>query len=496
MNQMKPYCFKCGAELDPDTIYCPVCGRLQRSMVVRNVGAGGAAGAQAQGGIRRQEATSAQGYPSQVTGHGYRPQAEQAYEPATEEGYGEGVHEQHYYQSHYEPHDQHYAQANEQPYPQVEQGQEYLDDQPPEAEGEHAHYGAVGQHSYQPTYDAYEQGPDPGYDLDSYASRPESYPYDQEYAPEQSGDHQQPYASSPSAAEAQEHPEAGYAPQIPEEPSYPYPEGHPGWQAPTEPPPPPPPPPPRFVPFASSSTAEGQMPPSPPGGARPPSYAVAGGPQPAPGAELPVPGGPPTSNLPERLAYPSYQEAGTSRPNWMRRFAMGVAGLLVLFLIGLGIGHLFGGSSSTPTGSQSSRFTQLPSQAPVQPQATAPAQTQPTPVAPPTPVPSAAPTVTGSATWHTVNAQILNGGKCSISQGCEAGGTFRNTGGLGNGVVTFNITDRSYQTVYASCTVPLPQTDTGGTATVSCWANSDQLDQLFNSNPNAYIYLQVQLGTS
>jgi hypothetical protein len=35
MSQMTPYCFKCGAELDPETIYCPVCGRLQRSMVVR-----------------------------------------------------------------------------------------------------------------------------------------------------------------------------------------------------------------------------------------------------------------------------------------------------------------------------------------------------------------------------------------------------------------------------------------------------------------------------
>src|SRR5262249_6192454 len=37
MSQMKPYCFKCGAELEPDAIYCPECGRLQRSMVVRSV---------------------------------------------------------------------------------------------------------------------------------------------------------------------------------------------------------------------------------------------------------------------------------------------------------------------------------------------------------------------------------------------------------------------------------------------------------------------------
>src|SRR5947208_2255193 len=37
MSQMKPYCFKCGAELDPEAIYCPECGRLQRSMVVRAV---------------------------------------------------------------------------------------------------------------------------------------------------------------------------------------------------------------------------------------------------------------------------------------------------------------------------------------------------------------------------------------------------------------------------------------------------------------------------
>jgi hypothetical protein len=37
MSQMKAYCFKCGAELDPEAIVCPSCGRLQRSMVVRSV---------------------------------------------------------------------------------------------------------------------------------------------------------------------------------------------------------------------------------------------------------------------------------------------------------------------------------------------------------------------------------------------------------------------------------------------------------------------------
>jgi hypothetical protein len=38
MSQMTPYCFKCGAELEPETIRCPHCGRLQRSMVVRGAG--------------------------------------------------------------------------------------------------------------------------------------------------------------------------------------------------------------------------------------------------------------------------------------------------------------------------------------------------------------------------------------------------------------------------------------------------------------------------
>lgn len=38
MSQIKPYCFKCGAELEPDAIRCPHCGRLQRSMVVRDAG--------------------------------------------------------------------------------------------------------------------------------------------------------------------------------------------------------------------------------------------------------------------------------------------------------------------------------------------------------------------------------------------------------------------------------------------------------------------------
>ena len=26
MSQMKPYCFKCGAELEPEAIRCPHCG--------------------------------------------------------------------------------------------------------------------------------------------------------------------------------------------------------------------------------------------------------------------------------------------------------------------------------------------------------------------------------------------------------------------------------------------------------------------------------------
>lgn len=36
MSQMTAYCFKCGASLKADTIQCPYCGRIQRSMVVRN----------------------------------------------------------------------------------------------------------------------------------------------------------------------------------------------------------------------------------------------------------------------------------------------------------------------------------------------------------------------------------------------------------------------------------------------------------------------------
>src|SRR5258707_15844398 len=37
MSQMKAYCFKCEAEMDPEAIVCPSCGRLQRSMVVKSV---------------------------------------------------------------------------------------------------------------------------------------------------------------------------------------------------------------------------------------------------------------------------------------------------------------------------------------------------------------------------------------------------------------------------------------------------------------------------
>src|SRR5215472_17065786 len=58
MSQMKPYCFKCGAELDPDAIYCPECGRLQRSMVVRAVEPGQGAPPPPPPGQREQQPTS------------------------------------------------------------------------------------------------------------------------------------------------------------------------------------------------------------------------------------------------------------------------------------------------------------------------------------------------------------------------------------------------------------------------------------------------------
>ncbi len=493
MSQMKPYCFKCGAELDPDTIYCPVCGRLQRSMVVRNVEAGGTGVAPARGEGRYQGADPARADEPGFADQEYQAPAEQPYDPAVEQDYDQAAGEQHYQQ-----HDQHYASGYEAsgyaPHYQTEQG--YPDDQPPGGQEGHGYYGAEDQGYYQPTQDAYGQPSEPGYGPDQYPTQPEAYPdaYGQGYAAEPPGDYQS------YAGEAAEEPaNGGYVPQPPQGPSYPRQEDHPTWQAqaPTEPPPPPPPPPPRFVPYSGqAATGTRTSPPSPARGTVQPPYAsAAGGQHPTPGAGPSGPGGPGAPDLPGGFSYPGYQPAAPPQPSWTRRFALGVAGLLVLFLVGLGIGHVFGSPSSTPAGTQSSRFTQLPSQAPTQPPATAPAQVQPSPTIPSTPFPSTAPTITGSASWHTVSAQILNGGKCSISRGCEAGGTFRNSGGPGNGVVTFNITDRGYQTVYASCTAPLPQTDGGETATVSCWANSDQLDQLFESDPNAYIYLQVQLGT-
>jgi hypothetical protein len=540
MSQMKPYCFKCGAELDPDTIYCPVCGRLQRSMVVRKVEAGGVDAAQ--GETRYQEPAPEQAdYPG-FTDQRYRPQVEQPYQPGIESRYDEPADEQRY-----QPHDRYHPSDSEFEHRPPEQGPGYADDQTPGAQEGHGRYG--GEDEAHHASSAYGQGQGPGYGSDRYPPHPDAhdpayeqgyeqgyyepgqgyeqgyehgyeqeqgydqayqhgyeqeqgydqayqhgyeqeqgYGREQEYTPQPPGDQGRSYAAQAPAAGG---PPAGdHAPRPSPEPPYPAQEDPSTWPPePVEPPPPPPPPPPRFVPFSGQAATGVRTPSRPSGqGSFQPQYTP-------PAAGPPAPGGPGTADLAGRHPYPGYQPAAPARPSWTRRLALGVAGLLILFLVGLGLGHLFG-SPTTPAGSQSSRFTQLPSQVPSQPQATAPAQAAPSPTAQPTPFPSTAPTVTGSAVWHTVSAQILNGGKCSISRGCEAGGTFRNSGGLGDGLVTFNITDRTHETVYASCTAPLPQTDTGGTATVSCWANSDQLDQLFESDPNAYIYLQVQLGTS
>jgi hypothetical protein len=174
-----------------------------------------------------------------------------------------------------------------------------------------------------------------------------------------------------------------------------------------------------------------------------------------------------------------------SRPAPFRIIAIGAAALLLLFLLAFIGGQLLGSRSPSP--SAAAPPTTQPSAA-----ASAPATAAPTA----TPAPTASPSqgITGNAKFVRVNDSIT--GRCSGTSGCPVSGTFKNTGGQGSGSVTFNITDQGNTTTYATCTAPIPQTDPGQTATVSCNATGDALGPLFRSNPGATIYLQTQISGS
>src|SRR5262249_47950470 len=153
--------------------------------------------------------------------------------------------------------------------------------------------------------------------------------------------------------------------------------------------------------------------------------------------------------------------------------------LLVLFLLAFIGGQILGSRSPGPSAA-----------APPSTQESTAPSTQPTAAPTATPLPTASPNqgITGHAKFLRVHDAIT--GRCSGTNGCPVSGTFKNTGQQGSGSVTFNITDSTNTTTYATCTVPIPQTDPGQSATVSCNATGDALAPLFRSNPGVTIYLQ------
>jgi hypothetical protein len=148
------------------------------------------------------------------------------------------------------------------------------------------------------------------------------------------------------------------------------------------------------------------------------------------------------------------------------------AGLLGLFLIGLGIGHLIGagGGSGSPSAAAPQQSTQ-PSTAPT---------TQPTA----TPAQNATPAAgTGNARFQRTTASIPS--KCTTSQGCPVQITLKNSGERGSGTVTLTLTDGT--NAIATFNGPIPTTDAGQTVTVTGYANGDGLPAYLRSGGTVYV---------
>jgi hypothetical protein len=440
MSQMKPYCFKCGAELDPEAIYCPDCGRLQRSMVVRAVETGPRTARQAppppappappQGG--RSYADQSQ-YPDPSQQHSDQAEAHPGQqEPQDDLGWYPAGGGNQAVDPESAAEDRVYAQR---PYPQ-----QPFPDQPYPAQ-------EYPEQPYQAPDDAYAAENDahaaPG---DSYADPDQTHRLpDQAYAPQEpaaaehgsfeSGysEHGYPQLTYPE----QSYPEQGYPEQDHPEQGYPeqsYPEqGYPdqgysqqGYTYPGQ-----------QYGERSASASDGYP------GARDATYGT----------------------LSDPYALEEWQRSPVRRqPSRVRLIALAVAGLVGLFLVGLGIGKVVGGSGS-PAGPADT----------VSSQRSAPVATSPPPTTQPTAPPSATATPnqgTGTATFQKVSAQIPSG--CTTRQGCPIQVTLKNNGGRGGGTVGVTLVDDSGKDI-ATFSGPIPVTDPGATATVTGYANGDNL---------------------
>jgi hypothetical protein len=440
MSQMKPYCFKCGAELDPDAIYCPDCGRLQRSMVVRAVETGPRTARQAppppapplppQGG--RPFADQSQ-YPDPSQQHSDQAEANPGQqEPQDDLGWYPAGGGNQAVEPESAADDRVYAQR---PYPQ-----QPFPDQPYPAQ-------EYPEQPYQAPDDAYAAENDahaaPG---DSYADPDQTHRLpDQAYVPQEpaAAEHgsfesaysehgyPQPTYPEPGYPEQgypeQDHPEQGYPEQGYSQQGYPeqgYPEQgytYHGQQY-AEP---------------SASASDGYP------GARDATYGT----------------------LSDPYALEEWQRSPARRqPSRVRLVALAVAGLVGLFLVGLGIGKVVGGSGS-PAGPADT----------VSSQRSAPVATAPPPTTQPTAPPAATATPnqgTGTGSFQKVSAQIPSG--CTTKQGCPIQVVLKNAGGRGGGTVGVTLVDDSGKDI-ATFSGPIPVTDPGATVTVTGYANGDNL---------------------
>lgn len=517
MSQMKPYCFKCGAELDPEAIYCPECGRLQRSMVVRSVEPGAPSPGPARPAPAHEQPLQfypdreapvhpdAGGqHPDQPDPYGdqryddehgnpswYRPEAAPAEAGAAQ------PHEQDPWEGYQQPEqggDQGYAQhgyedqtyASDQSW--SEQGHDPYGQQPVEHDPAAAPEAAYGQQDGYGQHDGYGQRTDGYGQHDAYAQHDA---YEQQTAePQQHTGYDEPtdngtaHATEPERPSWYRDPEAEPEPPAPDAPAPPaWQEAtHPTWQAPQRPswqnPQGPQPAEPEEEPHAAASgptysssanlPGRGRFGPPPPG-APPPPYTPrrSFGTMPTPGA-VGAAGAAPAGN-PYAPPFTPGDGAG-DRPgsSTVRLVALAAAGLLGLFLVGFGIGHLLGvgGGPSSPSAAAPPPTT-APSTAP---------STQPTGTNPPTSQPSAMPTtgttITGNAKFVRTGASIP--GKCTVSQGCPIQVALKNNGEAGSGAVTVTLTDDGGNSI-ATANIPIPSTDAGQTATVNGFATGDGL---------------------
>ena len=411
MSQMKPYCFKCGAELDPEAIYCPDCGRLQRSMVVRAVETGPRTGRQAppppvppvppQGG--RSYADQSQ-YPDPSQQHSDQAEAHPGQqEPQDDLGWYPAGGGNQAVEPESAADDRVYAQR---PYPQ----QPFPEQPYPAQEYPEQPYQAPDD-SYAAENDAHAA---PG---DSYADPDQTHRLpDQAYAAQEppaaehgsfeSGypEHGYPQQTYPEHGyPEQDHPEQGYPEQAYPEQAYPeqgYPEQsysqegytYPGQQ----------------YPEPSGSASDGYS------GAQDATY----------------------GSLSDPYGLEEWQRSSARRqPSRVRLVALAVAGLVGLFLVGLGIGKVVGGSGS-PAGPADT----------VSSQRSAPEGTAQPPTTQPTAPPAATVTPnqgTGTATFQRVSGPGIPHGQCSTKLGCPIQVTLKNSGERGGGTFSLTLTDQA-----------------------------------------------------